>query len=118
MPVVGSAFQPNDAGAIISRVYDRMNEFKKVENSVESLMNRGYKAEAMELLNKRGNEYAAAEIADYYTTTMRELTQYENAIKASSASPEQKRQQLDELRKLKTRFATTVEQATDKTIPR
>jgi hypothetical protein len=118
MPVVGSAFQPNDAGAIINRVYDRMNEFKKVENSVESLMNRGYKAEAMELLNTRGNEYAAAEIADYYTTTMRELTQYENAIKASNASPEQKRQQLDELRKLKIRFATTVEQATDKTIPR
>jgi len=118
MPVVGSAFQPNDAGAIISRVYDRMNEFKKVENSVESLMNRGYKAEAMELLNTRGNEYAAAEIADYYTTTMRELTQYENAIKASNASPEQKSQQLDEIRKLKTRFATTVEQATDKTIPR
>ena len=118
LPVVGSAFQPNDAGAIISRVYDRMNEFKKVENSVESLMNRGYKAEAMELLNTRGNEYAAAEIADYYTTTMRELTQYENAIKASNASPEQKRQQLDEIRKLKTRFATTVEQATDKTIPR
>ena len=118
MPVVGSAFQPNDAGAIINRVYDRMNEFKKVENSVESLMNRGYKAEAMELLNTRGNEYAAAEIADYYTTTMRELTQYENAIKASSASAEQKRQQLDEIRKIKTRFATTVEQATDKTIPR
>ena len=118
LPVVGTAFQPNDAGAIITRVYDRMNEFKKVENSVESLIARGYKAEAMELLNKRGNEYAAAEIADYYTTTMRELTQYENAIKASDAPPEQKRQQLDEIRKMKTRFATTVEQATDRTIPR
>ena len=118
LPVVGSAFQPNDAGAIISRVYDRMNEFKKVEGSVNDLFNRGYKAEAMELLNKRGNEYAAAEIADYYTTTMRELTQYENAIRASNASPEQKRKQLDDLRKLKSRFAATVEQATDKTIPR
>jgi hypothetical protein len=118
LPVVGTAFQPNDAGAIITRVFDRMNEFKKVESSVESLIARGYKAEAMELLNKRGNEYAAAEIADYYTTTMRELTQYENAIKASDASPEQKRQQLDEIRKMKTRFATTVEQATDRTIPR
>ena len=118
LPVVGTAFQPNDAGAIITRVYDRMNEFKKVESSVESLIARGYKAEAMELLNKRGNEYAAAEIADYYTTTMRELTQYENAIKASDAPPEQKRQQLDEIRKMKTRFATTVEQATDRTTPR
>jgi hypothetical protein len=118
MPVVGGAFQPNDAGAIITRVYDRMNEFKKVQTSVDDLMNRGYRAEAMDLLNKRGNEYAAAELADYYTTTMRELTQYENAIKASNVSPEQKRQQLDDIRKIKTRFATTVEQATDKTIPR
>lgn len=117
MPLVGTAFQPNDAGAIINRVYERMNTFKKVENSFESLINRGYKADAMELLNTRGNEYAAAEIADYYITTMRELTQYENAIRSSDAPREQKRQQLDELRKLKTRFATTVEQATDKTIP-
>lgn len=117
MPVVGSAFQPNDAGAISNRVYERMNEFKKVERSVENLVNRGYKAEALELLNKRGNEYAMAEVADYYTATMRELTQYENAIKASDATPEEKRRQLDELRKIKTRFSTTVEQATDRTTP-
>ena len=117
LPVVGSAFQPNDAGAISNRVYERMNEFKKVESSVENLVNRGYKAEALELLNKRGTDYAMAEVADYYTSTMRELTQYENAIKASNATPEEKRRQLDELRKLKTRFSATVEQATDKTIP-
>jgi hypothetical protein len=85
---------------------------------VDDLFNRGYKAEAMDLLNKRGNEYAAAEISDYYVTTMRELTQYENAIKASNIAPEQKRKQLDDIRKIKSRFATTVEQATDKTIPR
>jgi len=117
LPVVGSAFQPNDAGAISTRVYDRMNEFKKVEKSVDDLINRGYKADALELLSTRGNEYAMAEVADYYTSTMRELTQYENAIKASSATSEEKRRQLDEIRKLKTRFASTVEQATDKTIP-
>ena len=116
MPVVGSAFQPNDAGAIISRVYDRMNEFKKVQNSVDDLFNRGYRAEAMELLSKRGNEYAAAEISDYYITTMRELTQYENAIKAApNMTPEQKRRQLDEMRRLKSNFARSIEQASDKT---
>jgi hypothetical protein len=117
LPVVGSAFQPNDAGAISNRVYERMNEFKKVKSSVDNLLNRGNKAEALELLNKRGTEYAMAEVANYYTSTMRELTQYEKAIKASSATPEEKRRQLEELRKLKTRFSATVEQATDKTIP-
>ena len=112
------AFQPNDAGAIINRVYERMTEFKKVEASVDDLFNRGYKAEAMELLNKRGNEYAAAEVADYYISTMRDLTQFENAIRASNLPPEQKRQQLDRIRKTKTQFAAMVEQASDKTIPR
>ena len=118
MPVIGSAFQPNDAGAIISRVYDRMLEFKKVEKSVDDLFERGYKAEAMELLNTRGNEYAMSEVADYYTSTIRDLTAYENAIRASNMSPEEKRAQLTKLRQMKTQFATAVEQATDKTIPR
>ena len=118
MPVVGSAFQPNDAGAIISRVYDRMLEFKKVEKSVDDLMNRGYKAEAMDLLNKRGTEYAMSEVADYYTSTIRDLTAYENAIRASNISPEEKRAQLTKIRQMKSQFAASVEKATDRTIPR
>jgi len=118
MPVIGSAFQPNDAGAISTRVYDRMTEFKQVEKSVDDLMSRGYKADALELLNKRGTEYAMAEVADYYTSTMRELTQYENAIRASNISPEEKRAQLTKIRQMKTQFATSVEKATDRTIPR
>jgi hypothetical protein len=118
MPVVGSAFQPNDAGAIITRVYDRMLEFKKVEKSVDDLFNRGYKAEAMELLNSRGNEYAMSEVADYYTSTIRDLTAYENAVRASNMSPEEKRAQLTKMRQMKTQFASSVEKATDKTIPR
>jgi hypothetical protein len=117
MPVVGSAFQPNDAGAIITRVYDRMLEFKKVEKSVDDLFNRGYKAEAMELLNSRGNEYAMSEVANYYTSTIRDLTAYENAIRASNMSPEEKRAQLTKIRQMKTQFAASVEKATDKTIP-
>jgi len=118
MPVIGGAFQPNDAGAIISRVYDRMGEFQKVEASVDDLMARGYKAEAKELLSQRGNEYAASEIADYYASTMRDLTAYENAVRASSMTPEQKREKLDDIKQTKIKFASMVEKSTDKTIRR
>jgi glucose-6-phosphate dehydrogenase assembly protein OpcA len=48
---------------------------------------------------------------------MGELTQYERAIRASSLTPEQKRQQLDEIRKVKIRYAETMRVAVDKTIP-
>jgi Large polyvalent protein associated domain 38 len=117
MPVIGGAFQPNDAGAIINSVYNRMGEFKKVEASVDDLIARGYKADAKELLAKRGNEYAASEVADYYTSTMRDLTAYENAVRASNMTPEQKREKLNEIKQTKIRFANMVRNATDKSIP-
>ena len=114
MPVVGGAFQPNDAGAIINRVYERMGEYKKVETTVKDLINRGEKARALELVNERGNEFVAAQVADTFTTTMRNLTQLENAVRASGMPPEQKREKLDEIRQAKIKFARTVEQASDR----
>jgi hypothetical protein len=114
MPVVGGAFQPNDAGAIVNRVYERMNEYKKVEITVKDLINRGEKARALELLNERGNEFVAAQVSDHYTTTMRNLTQLENAIRASDLNGQQKRDQLDDIRQAKIKYARMVEQASDK----
>ena len=80
-------------------------------------MKRGERAEAMKLLAERGNEYAAAEMADYYTTQMRELTSYETAIRASGMSAMEKREALDRVRKLKIALATTVRNVSDRTIP-
>ena len=117
MPVIGTAFQPNDAGGIINMAYDRMKEFSEVKSTVDDLLERGEKAKAMELINTKANQYAAGEIAHEFTSTMGELTQYERAIRASSLTPEQKRQQLDEIRKVKIRYAETMRVAVDKTIP-
>jgi len=113
MPVVGGAFQPNDAGAIINRVYDRMNEYKKVEASVNEAINKGDRARAMELINTRGNEYVGAEVANTYTSTMKDLTQMEQAIRASNLSPEAQRKKLDEVRQAKIHFSRMVERASD-----
>jgi hypothetical protein len=46
-PILGGAFQPNDAGGIINSVYERMNENLKVKNTFDKLakegrMSRGY----------------------------------------------------------------------------
>lgn len=117
MPVVGTVFQPNDAGGIINRAYDRMNEFAKVKSTVDDLLDRGEKAKAMELINTKANQYAAGEIAHDFTSTMGEMTQYEKAIRASNLSPEQKRERLDEIRKIKIKYAETMRGAVDKTIP-
>ena len=117
MPLVGGAFQPNDAGAIITSMFDRMTEVQKVQNTVDDMLLKGQRSEAMALLQKRGNEYMASEMADYYTSTVRELTQYETAIRASNLSSIEKRQQLDSIRQTKIKFASGMRDVADRTIP-
>jgi hypothetical protein len=117
MPLVGGAFQPNDAGGIINRAYDRMQEFSKVKATVDDLIERGEKAKALELIDSKAKQYEAGEIAHDFTTTMAEMSQYERAIRASNLDGEQKRERLDEIRKIKIRYAETMRGAVDKIIP-
>lgn len=116
-PLVGGAFQPNDAGGIINSVYERFNEDIKVRNSYKKMVEDGRMAEATDLLQRRSNEIMEAEIGDSFKTNMNKLTQAERAIAASSMSPEEKRRQLDEIRKIKTGLAKTYREVADKTTP-
>jgi len=115
-PVIGGAWQPNDAGGIINSAYERMNDVKKLENTVTKMVEEGRTAEAMALMTQRGNEFMQAEMGDAFRSNMNELTKAERAIQASAMTPQQKRDQLDEIRKLKTALAKTTLDLADKTI--
>jgi hypothetical protein len=115
-PILGGAFQPNDAGGIVNSVYERMNESLKVKSTFDKLVGEGRMSDAKELLQRRGNEYLQAELANSFKNDMNQLTQAERAISASKMSPEEKRAQLDKIRKIKTAVAQTVRDASDKTI--
>ncbi len=111
-PVVGGAFQPNDAGGIINDTYDRMTELKKVKTTIDDMMESGRTAEAKALLEKRINEYVAADMADDFTRDMRDITQLERAVRAApTMTPQEKRAKLDELRKLKIVLAESTRRA-------
>jgi hypothetical protein len=114
-PIVGGAFQPNDAGGIINSVYERFNEDIKVRNSVKRMLTEGRTAEAKDLLQRRGNEYLEAEMADQFKANMNKLTQATRAVQASSMNATEKRKQLDEIKKLEIAVATTYREAADKT---
>jgi hypothetical protein len=117
MPVVGGAFQPNDAGYIINSTYDKLKDAEAVKNSVDSLIQRGEKAKAMALIQEKANEYAQSGLSTWYGNAISQLTKYETAIKASDMSPEEKRRRLDEARQMKIRLATSVREAADRTTP-
>jgi len=110
-PVVGSAFQPNDAGGIINSAYEKMNNFSQVADTINAYIERGEFAKAKELMEKRSSEYLMSEMSSDFTSQMRELSQYERAIRASDLTPEEKRQQLDDVRKTKIALAEMVRSA-------
>jgi hypothetical protein len=115
-PIVGGAFQPNDAGGIINSVYERMNEISQVKSTVNKLLEEGKVQEAEALITKRGTDYMQAELANTFKTNMNMLTQAERAIAASKMTPEAKREQLDNIRKMKIALANTTREISDKTI--
>ena len=111
--MIGSSFQPNDAGGIINAVYERMNDVKKVKTTVDRMLSEGRVAEAKELVSQRSEEFAQSGVADYFTSNMQQITKYENAIRASNLTGDEKQAKLAEMRQLKIRLAETVRQATD-----
>jgi len=115
-PIVGGAFQPNDAGGITNSVYERMNDAQKVERTYEKLVEDGRMAEAKALLQRRGNDFLQAELAKEFKANMNQLVAAERAIQASNLSPEEKRAQLDQIRKLKIAVAKQIRDVSDKMV--
>jgi hypothetical protein len=118
LPVIGGAFQPNDAAGIINATYDRFEDAIKLQRTVDNMFNEGRAAEGMALLEANMNEYIAGEMGDYFTTQMKELMQFEKAIQAMDISPAEKRERLSEVRQLKITVAASSRREVDEIAPR
>ena len=117
LPLVGGAFQPNDAAGIINATYDRYENAIKLQRTVDSMFNEGRIAEGKALLDANMQEYMAGEMGDYFTTQMKELTQLEKAIQAMDISPEEKRRRLSDVRQLKISVAASSRRVVDRIAP-
>lgn len=116
VPLVGGLFQPKDAGGIINDTYDRMNEAKQVKDTFDDMLQKGQREEAKRYLEENLDKYAQSALATNFTGFMRQLSEAERAIKASSLSPDEKRERLDEIRRMKIQVAKNVREAS-KTTP-
>lgn len=93
-----------------------MNDALKVERTYEKMVVEGRTAEANALLQRKGQEFMQAELANEFKTNMNQIVAAERAIQASNISGEEKRKQLDDLRKLKIAIAKEIRDVADKTI--
>jgi hypothetical protein len=117
MPLVGGAFQPNDAGGIINATYDRFENAIKLQRTVDSMFNEGRTAEAKALLQGNVNEYMAGEMGDFFANQMKELTQFEKAVQAMDLTSEEKRRRLTDIRKMKISVSESSRRLVDRIAP-
>lgn len=117
-PVVGPLFQPNDAGGIVSAVYDRMIELQQVKSTFNDMVRDGRMAEARAYLQDNADKMAGAAIAGNLQEQMAAVTKAMNAIRASSMSPDEKREQLDKMQRLRIKLAEVGREVLGKTTPR
>ena len=111
-PLIGSTFQPKDAGAVVEDAYQMMTEASQVKATYQDLLKKGKRAEAEAYLNKNAEEYAKSGISSKFTSGM---TQFMNAINATKLrtdlTPEQKMQEIDKIKAQRTSFAEQMKAA-------
>jgi hypothetical protein len=105
MPIVGSMFQPTDAGGQITTFYEKAQEYGEIQKTVDKLLDEGRIKEATELANKYANEIALTDVADSFKDDMNEFTQLERSVRASTLTPVEKRTTLDNIRAAKIIYA-------------
>jgi hypothetical protein len=105
MPIIGSMFQPTDAGGQITTFYEKAEEYGEIKKTVDKLIDEGKRDEAVRLVSKYAKEITLSEIAESFKTDMNEFTQLEKMTRASNMTPEIKRVKLNQIREAKIIFA-------------
>jgi hypothetical protein len=103
--LIGSSFQPADAGELVNRAYEMADDVSKVHNTYKELLAKGRYDEAAAYLNKNSEEYNKGLMATQFTTGMKAYAERQKQIMQSNLTPEQKRDELRKLQAGKTTFA-------------
>ena len=102
LPVIGSFFQPTDAGGIINRAYRDMQDVIKAKQTYDKLEEEGRTKEANAYLDAKADLIGLATAAGSFRQKMGELTKQERAIKTDPGlSGPDKRRLLDDIRQEK-----------------
>jgi len=106
LPVIGSFFQPTDAGGVINRAYRDMQDVIKAKQTYDKLEGEGRAKEADAYLDAKADLIGLASVAGTFRQRMGELTKQERAVKSDpTLTGPQKREELDKIRQDKIALA-------------
>jgi hypothetical protein len=115
LPVIGTAFQPKDAGGIINDTFERLQEATRAKQTYNDLIKRGERARADAFLAQNAERIGLASLAGTYRQRIGEITEAERQIRGAQMSAKDKREILDNLRQTKILTATYVRDMLDRT---
>jgi hypothetical protein len=105
-PLIGTFFQPKDAGGLINKAYADMKDVITAKQSYNKLLEDGREREAQDYLDANADVMAMSSMAGKFRQQMGVLTKQERAIRsATGVSGKEKRDALDELRQAKIELA-------------
>lgn len=101
-PLIGSFFQPKDAGGLINKAYKDMEDVIRAKETYKKMVAEGREEQAQDYLDANADVIAMGSLAGKFRQQMGVLTQQERAVRAdSSMTGAEKREALDELRQAK-----------------
>lgn len=103
-PVVGTMFQPVDAGGLVNAAYKVVEDTQKASATYKDLLVRDPK-EAQTYLEKNINRIGFASAAGRFRQQMGEIAAYKRQINNSDLPNDEKRRRLDEIRKIEIAYA-------------
>lgn len=121
VPVLGSSFQPEDAGNLLNRAYAAMEEASQVKRTYDDLISKGRYDAAQVYLDKNAAEYNKASMGTQFQQSMSELSKTASMITNNTAidmSPKERRDALKTLRDQQTTLAKGAISALGETTPR
>ena len=105
VPIIGSFFQPKDAGGQINAAFAGVEQAQRVSNTFKKMMEDGRREEAVAYIKENLSSMTLASAGGTFRQQMGELTKAERAIRGSDLSAKEKRERLEELRKFKIEYA-------------
>jgi hypothetical protein len=105
-PLIGTFFQPKDAGGLINKAYGDMRDIITAKQTYNKMLEEGRESEAQGYLDANADVMAMSSMAGKFRQQMGVLTKQERAIRsATGISGKEKREALDELRQTKIELA-------------
>ena len=105
-PLIGTFFQPKDAGGLINKAYKDMEDVIQAKETYKKMLSENREEQAQDYLDANADIIAMGSMAGKFRQQMGVLTQQERAIRADSGmTGVEKREALDELRQAKIELA-------------